>query len=294
MSRAKFWCFTLNNYTVENEDRIRSAFTAGGINYIVYGKEVGSSGTPHLQGFCAFETRKRLAGCVSSLGQAHWTVCRKIPAAIEYCKKDGLVTEYGTYPDIPPTKGARNDLEEFKAAVKGGMVDLKELRETHSGVCMRYPRFVLSYVRDNKPLPPIPDHPLRDWQSLLLGKLDQDPDSRTVIFVVDKKGNKGKSYLCSYLERERKGVQIMKCGKRDDMAFELDDNPKIVVIDVARSSSDFLHYTFLEDLKDGRVFSPKYESHQKRFNPPHVVVMMNVDPDMTRLSEDRYDIIFIN
>jgi len=294
MSRAKFWCFTLNNYTVDDEDRIRSAFEAGGIDYIVYGKEVGDSGTPHLQGFCAFKTRKRIAGCISTLGQAHYSVCRELSNAITYCKKDGVVTEFGTSPALHPTAGKRNDLEEFKAAVKGGMVDLKELREAHSSVCSRFPRFVLSYIRDHKPLPPIPNHPLRDWQQQLLDKLSEEADSRTVIFVVDKKGNTGKSYLCAYLERERDGVQIMKCGKRDDMAFELDDNPKIVVIDVARSSSDFLHYTFLEDLKDGRVFSPKYESHQKRFDAPHVVVMMNVDPDMTRLSEDRYDIMFVS
>jgi hypothetical protein len=71
----------------------------------------------------------------------------------------------------------------------------------------------------------------------------------------------------------------------------LDDTLAILVVDVSRSSSEFLNYQFLEDVKDGRVFSPKYESYTKRFKSPHVVVMMNSDPDMTKLSEDRFRII---
>ncbi len=44
-------CFTYNNYTPEDELRIRGAVGMGGIRYIVYGREVGECGTPHLQGY---------------------------------------------------------------------------------------------------------------------------------------------------------------------------------------------------------------------------------------------------
>jgi len=292
-SLAKHWCFTLNNYKQDDEDRIRAAFESGRILYVVFGKEVSASGTPHLQGVVSFRIRKRLTGCVACLGQAHFEVCRDLSRSITYCKKDGLVTEYGTSPMVLSRPGKRNDLEEFKTAVSNGVYSLKELRETHANVCAKYPRFVLAYVRDHKPLPALPSYPLHDWQSRLVVKLSTQPDPRTITFVVDQEGCKGKSYFCSYLERERDDVQVMKCGKRDDMAFELFDNPRIVLIDVARSASEFLQYQFLEDLKDGRVFSPKYESHTKRFDTPHVIVMMNQEPDMLKLSIDRYDVMYI-
>ena len=293
MSLAKHWCFTLNNYTQQDEDKILSAFNAGGINYLVFGKEVSSTGTPHLQGFVSFKTRKRLTGCISTLGQAHYSVAKSIGKAIEYCRKEGVVTEYGTPPSLQPsTQGKRTDLESFKDAVKGGMVDAKELREAFSDVMAKYPRFALSYVRDHKPLPEVEAFTLYDWQSRLVERVSERPDSRTVIFVVDEAGNTGKTAVCNYLERNKDGVQIMKCGKRDDMAFELDENVKILIIDVSRSAGSFLNYQFIEDVKDGRVFSPKYESFTKRFNSPHVVVMMNEEPDRTKLSLDRYEVVY--
>ena len=39
------------------------------------------------------------------------------------------------------------------------------------------------------------------------------------------------------------------------------------------------------------VFSAKYESRVKRYNAMHVVVLMNHDPDMTKLSADRHNIV---
>lgn len=286
--RARHWAFTLNNYSINDESSIQSAFDAGGIDYIVFGKEVGSSGTPHYQGHVQFSTQKRLSQVLKLLPQAHYSVARDIKRSIEYAKKDGTFTEYGTPPDVCQRPGARNDLVEFQSAVKSGMVDFKELREAYPLVMARYPRFTLMYVRDHRPLPAVPDIVLRNWQSLLLETIDAAPDDRTINFVVDEKGNAGKSTFAFYLEQNRSNVQVMKCAKRDDMAFDLDESSKIFIIDVSRAMSKFLNYQFLEDVKDGHVFSPKYESYTKRFPRPHVVVMMNEMPDTTILSEDRY------
>lgn len=285
---AKHWSFTLNNYTQDNEDKLASAFDSGGISYLIFGKEVSSTGTPHLQGAVSFDKRRTMEQVVNLLGQAHYTISRRVQAAIEYCKKAGSFTEYGTPPDVSSKQGERTDLIAFMSAVKSGMVDLKVLRETHPGVMARYPRFVIMYLRDHKPLPEHPSHVLHDWQSELVDLCSQTPSSRHVVFVIDPIGGKGKSWFCAYLEKEVEGVQVMKCGKRDDMAFELSEDAKVIIVDVARSASEYLSYQLLEDIKDGRVFSPKYESHTKRFPSPHLIVFMNVDPDLTKLSEDRY------
>ena len=46
-TKARAYCFTLNNYTEEEYNKI----IATNYDYIVVGKEVGENGTPHLQGF---------------------------------------------------------------------------------------------------------------------------------------------------------------------------------------------------------------------------------------------------
>lgn len=123
MSRAKHWCFTLNNYTQENVDRIID--NASSFEYVIFGKEIGDSGTPRLQGFVSFPTRVRRSVCIEKIGQAHFTVARNIDNSIQYCKKDGDFVEIGVKPNGP---GSRSDLENFKLAVAAGNLDMKKLR----------------------------------------------------------------------------------------------------------------------------------------------------------------------
>lgn len=66
---------------------------------------------------------------------------------------------------------------------------------------------------------------------------------------------------------------------------------KILIIDVPRSKAEHLQWSFVEQVKDGQLFSPKYESAMMYFEPPHVLVFMNEEPDMTQLSADRWKII---
>ena len=45
-SRSNNWCFTLNNYTDESQQKVRDLGV--GAEYLVFGRELGESGTPHL------------------------------------------------------------------------------------------------------------------------------------------------------------------------------------------------------------------------------------------------------
>lgn len=95
MSRSKYFCFTINNYTNDDVDRLSNL--GDEITYIVFGREVGESGTPHLQGYVEFRNRKRFPQVKTLLGnRVHLEKRRGSPQeASDYCKKDGDFEEIG-------------------------------------------------------------------------------------------------------------------------------------------------------------------------------------------------------
>jgi Putative viral replication protein len=294
MSAAKNWCFTLNNYQGSDIERIDSLVGSNErIKYVIYGKEVGESGTPHLQGFVSFVSKVRLNQVKTFIGSnPHVEVCRNVSASVQYCKKEGDYAEFG---EMSGGSGTRNDLDEFKSAVKAGMLSLKDIREAHSEVYAKYTRFCLEYIQDNYPVVQVPAHELRPWQARLKSLLEQPACRRKIIFIVDETGNTGKSWFAHWYTNELgEAAQVMLPGKKADMAYALKPGLKVLFLDAPRSKQgEFIQYDFLEDLKNGYVFSPKYESRIKTYEPLHVVVNMNEAPDRTKLSEDRYQVINI-
>jgi len=285
--QARNWCFTLNNYTDDDIERLGSP--PDFVRYLVYGKEVGTSGTPHLQGFVSLSVRKRFNQVVDVIGgNAHIEKARNVAASIDYCKKDGDVYEFGV---PPPATGQRNDLEAFKDAVKSGERDLKRLREDHSAVIAKFPRFVNDYIDDQIERVLLEDHSLYDWQADLVLTLEGEPDDRTINFLVDTQGNQGKTWFAKWWCQHHSNAQLIEPGKKADMAFALRSDVRYVFVNCTREQVDYLNYSFLEAIKDGIVFSPKYESRVRYLGPVHIVVMMNHAPDYNKLSFDRYNVI---
>jgi len=93
---SKLWCFTLNNYTEKEYTDIIDFFGSKHLYYI--GKEVGTQGTPHLQGFVKFQFKCRpLETKDERLSKRiHWEKCRgNEQQNIDYCSKEGnMVTNY--------------------------------------------------------------------------------------------------------------------------------------------------------------------------------------------------------
>jgi predicted small secreted protein len=292
MSRGKNWCFTLNNWNDEDYERLTHLVEKDECVYIIFGKEVGESGTPHLQGFIAFSKRVYLTDVKKRISNtAHFELARMVPEAIEYCKKDGDVYEAGI---IPAGQGKRTDIDEFKTDVKAGMLNLKEIREKHSTVYAKYKGWVMEYVTDNAPSVPIYEYPLHEWQKELLTKLEGDPDDRTITFIVDQTGNNGKTWFAHWYSSKDNKCQVMCPGRRADMAYILRTDIRALIMDAPRSKQgEFIQYDFLEDVKNGYVFSSKYESSIKTLANVHLVVLMNEPPDLTKLSYDRYDITYL-
>ena len=232
------------------------------------------------------------------IGNAHCTITRSLLQSIEYCKKDGDWIELGNNPlesSRNTSKKENSELDDFKDSVKNGITDLKTLREIHSSVCASYPNFVNEYIEDNIPNHKVEAFPLREWQSEVYQTLVREPDPRQIMFIVDLSGNQGKSWFARYYTDLHDNAQIIIPGKKADMALVVDPTCKVFFFDCPRSKQgDYIQYDFLEELKNGFIFSPKYKSKCKKLATPHVVVLMNEYPDMKKLSEDRYTVKVLN
>lgn len=137
--QSKYWCFTLNNYTPEDRDRLDMLVEKGECSYLVFGDEVGESGTPHYQGYIEFPRRRRL-NQVKALVSPRAHLDRRKGSGIqaaEYCKKDGRFWEYGSI--SVPRPGRRTDLDEIRDIIKGGG-SLEQVVEEHFGSFARYHR----------------------------------------------------------------------------------------------------------------------------------------------------------
>lgn len=107
--------FTVNNYTDDDIKLIDDAKDK--YKYIVYGKEVGESGTPHLQGYCELKRQQRNSYIHKFIPRGFFAKRLGTAAqAIKYCKKDGDFTEHGT----PNKQGKRTDIEAIKERIKKG------------------------------------------------------------------------------------------------------------------------------------------------------------------------------
>lgn len=133
---------------------------------------------------------------------------------------------------------------------------------------------------------------LYPWQQEVAEICNTKPNNRTINWYWSRKGNNGKTALCKYMY-SKKGdkINIFNNGGTKDIAFALSTGVQIVFFNIVRSLENKCNYTALEQVKDGLIFSGKYESAMKIFNSPHVFVFANFAPKLDNLSEDRWRII---
>ncbi len=262
--------------------------------YGVVGKEVGESGTPHLQGFVIFKHAVTFATAKRRICQrAHIETARAgAEAASNYCKKDGDFQEFRTLPQ----QGRRSDLEAVIEWADAFIAE-KKRAPTNREIARQYPTQLikqrrLQYVIELRaPEPELqPGGELREWQSDLHQRLLEEPDDRTVTFVIDPDGGKGKSWFIRwFLTQYPTRTQVLSDGKSADLKHAVDITKDVFLFNIVRNGMEFLPYTLLEGLKDRMFFSGKYESVTKILpKDVHVVVFGNEQPDYEKMTEDRY------
>mgnify|MGYP000467318534 CR=1 FL=1 len=299
--RGRRWVFTLNNPSTEEIESTKTNLQHDDVRYGIFGREVGASGTPHLQGFIIFKNAKSLRALRQRYGpRGHYELARGTSIqARDYCKKDGSYEEFG---DFPNESGRRTDLEELIAWADefeeehGRPAESPDVAKEQPQAIVKYPRFTrLCELRSKRVLFPDVEE-LHGWQDEIFQLLEDNPDDRQVNFVIDTEGGKGKTTLCKLIMNKYPDrTQILTVGKRDDLAFAVKQSCDIFLFNIPRSSIEFLSYSLLEQLKDRLVFCGKYQSKMKVLRKtPHVFVFTNEYPDETKLTDGRIKHIIIN
>lgn len=155
--RGRNWVFTLNNYTQEEHDFIfgiraqsETGATGSVVRYLVVGREIGASGTPHLQGYIELLAAKYRSGVKAILGtkNVHLEPRKGTQLqAAEYCKKEKDFYETGISPRGKGTgdQGRRSDLEEVAEVIRNG-ASARQVFETQPAAFIRYHRGISAAI----------------------------------------------------------------------------------------------------------------------------------------------------
>lgn len=131
----KAYCFTLNNYTEDEYQSIcRVCETES--RYAIVGREVGESGTPHLQGYVIFKKSYRFNTIKDRLlPRCHIENAAGSPDSnFRYCSKDGSFTEYGERPAQGEGGSTRDEIaRRFVAGMELGRDGLDEFIVSNPG-----------------------------------------------------------------------------------------------------------------------------------------------------------------
>jgi len=145
--RSRGWCFTINNPSAWDTSDIETII--GQAQYLVKGNEVGETGTPHWQGFVYFKERKSFSQIRQWLPRAHIEKQRgTLQQAIQYCKKDGDFTEWGTMPVGP--QGQTNKWKQILILARSGK--MQEIEDNYPSEFIRYHSKLLGLHRPERPL----------------------------------------------------------------------------------------------------------------------------------------------
>lgn len=254
-TKGRAWCFTWNNYEASDISYLTGTLEQG--KYI-FGEEVGSNGTPHLQGVVKWDNPRSFKAMQKLFQQkAHIEPCKNWNASINYCSKDGK-----TYTNIKENTNIADQI----------------LEKYYTNITWK------------------------PWQQEIIELVENnEPDTRSIYWYWEESGNTGKSFLCKYLDI--KYDAIICSGKKADVfnqtnmwlqKYKNQKSPRLIICDIPRDDIEYLHYGTLECLKNGHLYSGKYEGGKCIFDHPHVIIFANTPPLEKKISKDRWKITKID
>lgn len=323
MSRCLRWCFTLNNFTHEEEESLhRFGSDRGRCRFIIIGREhlrgsgqpagSPSSGpedkTPHLQGYFELYERSRITKLkrIDGLGRAHLEVAAgSAEENVKYCSKDDPHPfSSGEFNPGQGDAGGKKTQVLYAEAIEHAK--LGNFDAIDAGIrlrCHRSLRAVYDEAQWRLAESRVcsPDIVLRPWQVQLEDLIWTRPHDREIRVFCDPKGGAGKTTYAAWLyhnygfgrpcgrprgDHQPPTVQVLHPSRGMDMAY-LIKPASVYVLDIPRASVDYLPWATIEEVKNGFLTSTKYECQPKRFPIPHVIVFSNQPILPGTFSEDR-------
>lgn len=263
IKKNRKYCFTLNNYSEQDVEHLKNGVF---YNFIIFGKEIApTTGTKHLQGYIELPNARFMKGLTKDMPRCSFKDARGTAEQnITYCSKGTEIFTWGT--PIPTHGGKREKSISFREQLKINC--LKEFESV--------------------------DWKL--WQAGILSMLAETADKRKINWYWDDKGNIGKSFLAKYIVCAYDGVIICD-GKKENIFNQVnsdidnDIEPKICILDITRTLEGKIHMGTIEALKNGCLYSGKYEGGKCVFTPPHVFAFANFPPKLDDLSADRWNVV---
>lgn len=294
---SRSYIFTINN------PQTTLTFTEDKVRYASWQKEKGDNGTLHYQGYMELKGAYRIAAIKKWGGEwerAHLEKRRGSPEqARNYTRKEESRVEgpweFGKW---EKEQGKRSDLQEVYEELEEG-TSVEEVAENHPGAFIRYNRGIreLAEVIHRRKRAKMDNVELRAWQSELVEYINGEPDGRKIRWYVDSSGNTGKSFMARYLASNYNALPLSN-AKHDRIINAVQQHkPTIVTFDFARDTimgdNDRVPYGPIEAIKNGLIFSGFFGAGPFIFPVPHVICFSNFEPDRTKFSEDRWDIVYL-
>lgn len=149
---SRFYCFTLNDYTDDDVNRLLGLEEDHRVKALIAGRETApSTGRQHLQGYIEFKDPQRLAGVKRILGSNTVHAEQRggtREQAKQYCEKEGDIavcfgfsTQRGANRTPAPSK-----LDEIKTSLDSG-VTLRSIAEDNFALFLRHHRALEAYIR---------------------------------------------------------------------------------------------------------------------------------------------------
>lgn len=318
MSRCKNWCFTSFNIDINWEHLdIQTIDKKNAIKYIVYQGEYTKENKKHIQGYVQFHDKKEMTYVKKLIGDKtlHLEQAKGTPEQNrEYCmktQKDDIAQdvfftpkEYGTIDLI--TSGYRTDIQRIKEKIDNGETIRHIQRNAENNefeLTLKYNRLLTEYADDiqQEKEKDIIKNTFKDYvfnpvQTAIKNIVEREIDTtntRQVNWIYDPVGGTGKTQLARYLITHYDTLYITG-GKVADI-HSIYNGEQIVIFDLARTYAENVEhiYSVIETLKNGLFLSTKYQVKSKVFSKqPIILVLANFKPDTTKLSQDRWNILY--
>lgn len=242
--KSRNWVFTLNNWSEQEvEDILKEFESRPKVLYLVFGKEIGKQGTPHLQGFVRFENGVGMNAVKGFIGRRAHVEKAKLPHnAIEYCMKDGNVTERGVRPQFQKNQRATDAAKTAKEGKNAMFLRLVKEKAPVMEMIENCPTQFLQYCNKLPLLRQQMDPTGIDWQQ------------KKCLWLWGESGI-GKSRMARDIGKQYSGTFVKDAETKWWDGFGMDEC--VIVDDVDPSHSHLFH--LLKIWADGYPFQGEYK-----------------------------------